>query len=105
MCYPLLPYPDESIGEVALIWCFRCFLNRALDCFRSLRFLVLGGLFTTYLALDVLSNGNGWMQGFDQLLDAAPDRFHMILEESNPEYNNLPGIWVLVGLTLIWMFQ
>ncbi len=60
-------------------------------------FLVLGGLFTTYLALNVLSDGNGWFQGFSQLMDAAPDRFHMILEENNPEYNNLPGIWVLVG--------
>lgn len=60
-------------------------------------FLVLGGLFTTYLALNVLSDGAGWSAGFSQLLDAAPDRFHMILDRSNPEYTNLPGIWVLVG--------
>lgn len=60
-------------------------------------FLVLGGAFTTYLALDVLSDGAGWLAGLSQLIDAAPDRFHMILDESNPEYNNLPGIWVLVG--------
>lgn len=60
-------------------------------------FLILGGLFTTYLALDVLSDGQGWISGFQKLLDAAPDRFHMILDESNPEYKNLPGIWVLVG--------
>ena len=60
-------------------------------------FLVLGGLFTTYLALNVLSDGEGWLVGFNQLVDATPDRFHMILEKSNPEYSNLPGIWVLVG--------
>ncbi|MEM9896077.1 MAG: sodium/sugar symporter, partial [Bacteroidota bacterium] len=60
-------------------------------------FLVLGGLFTTYLALDALSEGTGWLAGFNQLLDQAPDRFHMILDKSNPEYQNLPGIWVLVG--------
>ncbi|MEM9859157.1 MAG: sodium/solute symporter, partial [Bacteroidota bacterium] len=60
-------------------------------------FLVLGGLFTAYLALDVLSNGSGWLAGFQTLIEAAPDRFHMILDENNPEYNNLPGIWVLVG--------
>ncbi|MCB0496811.1 MAG: sodium/sugar symporter [Cyclobacteriaceae bacterium] len=60
-------------------------------------FLVLGGLFTTYLALNSLSDGGGAIAGFKQLLDAAPDRFHMILDKSNPEYNNLPGIWVLVG--------
>ncbi|MBT8305512.1 MAG: sodium/solute symporter, partial [Maribacter sp.] len=29
--------------------------------------------------------------------EAAPDRFVMILDESNPEYKNLPGIAVLVG--------
>ena len=29
--------------------------------------------------------------------EAAPDRFNMILEESNPQYANLPGIGVLVG--------
>ncbi|HAA19403.1 MAG TPA: sodium/glucose cotransporter, partial [Cytophagales bacterium] len=60
-------------------------------------FLVLGGLFTAYLALNVLSDGAGWQAGFGQLMDAAPDRFHMILDRNNPEYTNLPGIWVLIG--------
>ena len=60
-------------------------------------FLVLGGLFTTYLALDILSDGQGSYAGFQQLLKVAPDRFHMILDKTNPEYSNLPGIWVLVG--------
>ncbi|MCV9389405.1 sodium/sugar symporter [Reichenbachiella ulvae] len=60
-------------------------------------FLVLGGLITTYLALDVVSDGAGMMAGFKHLIDAAPDRFHMILEESNDQYMNLPGIWVLIG--------
>ncbi|WP_304236676.1 sodium/sugar symporter [Jiulongibacter sediminis] len=60
-------------------------------------FLVLGGLFTTYLALNTLSGDTGIVDGFNQLLEAVPDRFHMILDESNPEYQNLPGIWVLIG--------
>lgn len=60
-------------------------------------FLVLGGLFTTYLALNAISGGEGWVAGFHELLDKAPDRFHMILSPDNPEYKNLPGIWVLVG--------
>ncbi|MEQ6118027.1 sodium/sugar symporter [Reichenbachiella sp. MALMAid0571] len=60
-------------------------------------FLVLGGLFTTYLALDTLSDGAGMMAGFNQVLEAVPERFHMILDKSNPEYVNLPGIWVLIG--------
>ncbi|UXP30697.1 sodium/sugar symporter [Reichenbachiella agarivorans] len=60
-------------------------------------FLVLGGLITTYLALNVVSDGQGSIAGFMHLLDAAPDRFHMILEETNSQYSNLPGIWVLIG--------
>ena len=60
-------------------------------------FLVLGGLLTTYLALDVLSDGKGMIAGFNQVLDTVPERFQMILDKSNPEYTNLPGIWVLIG--------
>jgi solute:Na+ symporter, SSS family len=60
-------------------------------------FLVLGGLFTTYLALNTLSDGAGMIAGFKQVLEAVPDRFHMILDKTNPEYINLPGIWVLIG--------
>ena len=59
--------------------------------------LVAGGLITTYLALDTVSDGAGIMAGFNKVMDAAPDRFHMILDKSNPEYMNLPGIWVLIG--------
>ena len=60
-------------------------------------FLVLGGLFTTYLALDTVSGGQGMFAGLQTVYEAAPDRFAMILDKSNPEYNNLPGIGVLVG--------
>ena len=60
-------------------------------------FLVLGGLATTYLALNTVSGGEGVMAGIKTVFDAAPERFVMILDESNPEYKNLPGIAVLVG--------
>ena len=60
-------------------------------------FLVLGGLVTTYLALDTVSQGQGMMEGLKSIYHAAPDRFEMILDKSNLEYNNLPGIGVLVG--------
>lgn len=60
-------------------------------------FLVLGGLFTTYLALDTVSGGAGQLEGLKIIYEAAPDRFAMILDKSNPEYKNLPGIGVLVG--------
>lgn len=60
-------------------------------------FLVLGGLVTTYLALNVVSDGEGVIKGFNHLIAAAPDSFHMILDKSNSEFKNLPGIWVLIG--------
>ena len=60
-------------------------------------FLILGGLITTYLALDTVSGGEGVLSGLRTIYDAAPDKFSMILDRSNPEYNNLPGIGVLVG--------
>ncbi len=60
-------------------------------------FLVLGGLITTYLALNTVSGGEGMLAGFSKVMEAAPEKFHMILEETNDNYVNLPGIWVLVG--------
>ena len=60
-------------------------------------FLVIGGLITTYLALDLVSGGLGMWAGLEAIIEKAPDKFAMILDESNPEYLNLPGIGVLVG--------
>jgi len=66
-------------------------------------FLILGGLVTTYLALNTVSGGEGVFAGLSKVMDAAPDKFHMILDEFNGDgtvnknYLNLPGIWVLVG--------
>ena len=60
-------------------------------------FLVLGGLFTTYLALNTVSGGEGVFEGLKTVYNAVPERFEMILDESNPEYKNLPGLGVLVG--------
>jgi len=60
-------------------------------------FLILGGLVTTYLALNAVSDGAGMLTGLKKIYQAAPDKFAMILDESNPYYNDLPGIGVLVG--------
>ena len=60
-------------------------------------FLVLGGLATTYLALNSVSGGEGVLAGLQHIFDTAPDHFDMILDKSNPEYINLPGIGVLIG--------
>lgn len=60
-------------------------------------FLILGGTITTYLALDTVSSGQGFISGLKIVYNAVPERFAMILKPDNPEYVNLPGIGVLVG--------
>ena len=59
--------------------------------------LILGGLVTTYLALDTVSGGQGFMEGLTTIYHAVPEKFDMILDRSNPEFMNLPGIGVLIG--------
>ena len=59
--------------------------------------LILGGFITTYLALDTVSGGQGFIKGLNSIYAAVPERFDMILEKNNPEYMNLPGIGVLIG--------
>jgi SSS family solute:Na+ symporter len=63
-------------------------------------FLVLGGLVTSYLALNLVSErfgGEGVLNGMNHLMTKAPDHFHMILGKENPNYPSLPGLAVLFG--------
>lgn len=59
--------------------------------------LVFGGLFLSYISLDMISEGNGVIEGFAKLTVLAPEKFDMILSQDNPHYMSLPGISVLVG--------
>jgi len=67
--------------------------------------LILGGLVTTYLSLTLLSEqfgfGKNILKGLSVIAEEAPGHLHMILDKSNPHYNELPGISVLVGGMLI----
>jgi solute:Na+ symporter, SSS family len=63
-------------------------------------FLILGGLATTYLALDLVSNhfgGKGVIDGFNILTKKADSHFHMIFKKDHPNYMDLPGLTVLIG--------
>ena len=60
-------------------------------------FLVLGGLLTTYMAVNFIGGTDGWFAGLDKMIEAAPGHFEMILDQSNPQFANLPGIAVLIG--------
>jgi solute:Na+ symporter, SSS family len=62
--------------------------------------LVVGGLVTTWLALDLvaaLAGKQGAMNGFSELYVRAHDHFEMILKRDNPNYMDLPGLSVLLG--------
>jgi SSS family solute:Na+ symporter len=63
-------------------------------------FLILGGLVTTYLALNMVSvkfGTAGAFNGFGLMMSHAGDHFHMILKRDNPNYLDLPGLTVLIG--------
>lgn len=59
--------------------------------------LVIGGLVTTFIALNHVTPEGGTINGLSHIFDVASDKFHMILKKDNPEFSNLPGIAVLVG--------
>jgi SSS family solute:Na+ symporter len=59
--------------------------------------LVIGGIITSVIALNFVSGGEGALAGLAQLRDEVPGHFHMILDRSNPQFENLPGISVLIG--------
>jgi len=59
--------------------------------------LIAGGLVTTFFALNAVSGGEGVLAGFSDLIRQAPEKFDMILDKSNPNYKELPGLGVLLG--------
>jgi SSS family solute:Na+ symporter len=63
--------------------------------------LLLGGLVTTYLALNMVSahdgGGENIWRGFQILREKAPSHFHMIFNNTHPYYKDLPGLSVLIG--------
>ncbi|MBE9600444.1 sodium/sugar symporter [Pedobacter sp. MC2016-24] len=63
-------------------------------------FLILGGLATTYLALNLVSDHygtKGILDGYSLMTEKASEHFHMILKPDNESYIDLPGLTVLVG--------
>ncbi len=55
-------------------------------------FLILGGLATTYLALDLVAThfgSSGVLKGFNLLTEKAEDHFHMIFKKDNENYLDL----------------
>ena len=59
--------------------------------------LIFGGLTVSFIALDKISNNQGFLEGFQILINSVPEKFDMILSKDNPSYSDLPGVWVLIG--------
>lgn len=62
--------------------------------------LVVGGLVTTWLALDMvaaLAHKQGALSGLSELYAHTRDHFDMVLARDNPNYMDLPGLSVLLG--------
>ncbi|RYY57493.1 MAG: sodium transporter [Chitinophagaceae bacterium] len=62
--------------------------------------LVLGGLLTTYIAINLVSKEfgtTGILNGLSIMQEKAGDHFEMIFSRDNPNYMDLPGLSVLVG--------
>lgn len=69
--------------------------------------LILGGLLTTFLAVNAFSDGAGLIAGFQKLGIEASDKFNMILEKGELMYVNDSGIMVdawedLPGLSVLF---
>ncbi len=63
-------------------------------------FLILGGLVTTYIAINLVSehyHTSGILNGLKLMGNHAGDHFHMILGRDNDNYASLPGLTVLIG--------
>lgn len=59
--------------------------------------LIVGGFAISWIALDLVSGGNGPVAGFSRLTEETAGHFKMILSPDHPSYGDLPGIWTLLG--------
>ena len=64
--------------------------------------LIFGGLAVSFIALNIISESNGVIEGMRVVLNEMPEKFDMVLSADNPSYKDLPGVWILLGLG-VWI--
>ena len=64
--------------------------------------LIFGGLAVSFIALNIISESNGVIEGMRVVLNEMPEKFDMVLSGDNPSYKDLPGVWILLGLG-VWI--
>jgi SSS family solute:Na+ symporter len=60
-------------------------------------FLIGGGLVTTVFALKAVGGGAPLYAGLSEMIRQAPEKFHLIIGRTDPNYRYVPGIWILTG--------
>ncbi len=60
-------------------------------------FLLVGGFITTYFAVNSVGGNTGIVNGFETMFAEIPEKFHMIIKKSDPNYFYLPGIRAIIG--------
>ena len=60
-------------------------------------FLLIGGLVTTWFAVNQVGGNTGIINGFETMFTEIPDKFHMIIKKSDPNHFFLPGIRAIFG--------
>ena len=86
-----------ALGLFALFYQLRGGLKAvALTDIVQVTLLVLGGLMVSWITLSTIGHGDAFA-GFEDLTRRAPGHFKMILSPSDPHFDDLPGISVLVG--------
>lgn len=60
-------------------------------------FLLVGGLITTYFAVNHVGGNSGILNGFETMFHEIPEKFHMIIKKQDPNYFYLPGIRAIFG--------
>lgn len=58
--------------------------------------LIMGGLIIAYLTVSMIGGGS-LFGGFDRMVTELPEKFDMIFEPGQKGYDDLPGIWTLLG--------
>jgi SSS family solute:Na+ symporter len=59
--------------------------------------LLVGGILTTWLAVNHVGGNEGIIRGFETMLEQIPEKFHMIIKKSDPNHYYLPGVRAIFG--------
>lgn len=59
--------------------------------------LLVGGMVTTYFAVNQVGDNKNILNGFKTMFLENPDKFHMIIKKSSENYFYLPGVRAILG--------